>query len=112
MIENKTTIWKYELQIMDEQEIELPKARQILHIGEQNGKLMVWVLVNLIVSSNFISSESGDASTTRPEDGTEKVKFYIVGTGHRHSNDFFSKLTFCTTVPMSNGLVWHVFGDE
>lgn len=40
------TIWKYELEITDEQYIDMPKNARVLSAGNQNGKLCLWAMVS------------------------------------------------------------------
>lgn len=81
------TIWKFVLRITDEQSIDMPEGGCPMSVGEQNGNLVLWAEV--------------DAS--RP---TRAFPIRIVGTG----NPFSGEVIHIGTVPMSNGLVWHVYG--
>lgn len=81
-------IWKYELKVTDDQEILMPAQAKILSVGNQDGKLCVWALVD----------------TEQP---IAPKYFSIVGTGHPMSEDFPLK-RFVGTVIMSP-FVWHVF---
>lgn len=83
------TVHKFELQLDKCQQIEMPWGSRILKIGEQQGKLMIWALVD---TTNGMAYET----------------FKIFGTG---SNiDINDKMTdFLGTVLMSDGYVWHVF---
>lgn len=40
------TIYKYPLQVADEQQIEMPMDAQLLDIQVQNSKIVLWALVN------------------------------------------------------------------
>ena len=90
------TVYKYPLQLTDKQEIELPEHAAILHVGEQNGELCVWVLVNT-------------------ENGKEPWVFYVCGTGHelRDRIETLHPAVYVGTVQMQNApLVWHVFAGR
>jgi len=39
-------IWKYPLEITDEQTVTMPKVATILHVGTQDNKPYLWALVN------------------------------------------------------------------
>lgn len=83
-------IWKYPLDIKDEQVVDLPINAQLLSVQEQNGQIVLWAIVE-------------------PNRVTEEIKVRIYGTGHPLAvqDDLFSYLG---TVQTSGGsLVWHVF---
>jgi hypothetical protein len=87
------TIYKYQIPIADKTLLRLPQHHAILHVGEQPGfprHLMLWAQVE----------------ETEPPVTLLTVSVY--GTGHPCDHDW--KQHFAT-VPMSNGLVWHVFID-
>lgn len=84
------TIHKYELKINDElQGFSLPHNSGLIHFGEQDGQLFMWVEVN----------------TTEKE--YSDCVFFVVGTGQEIDQDGVSQ--HCKTVQMSNGLVWHIY---
>jgi len=84
------TIYKYPLRIQGHQILELPKDQaQILHVGEQNGSITVWAIIN-----------------TEQEE-MESHNVWIYGTGHDIEDA--EKLKHLGTVQMRDGLVWHVF---
>lgn len=89
MIKNK--IFKYELEITDEQYVNMPIGAHIISAKEQNGKLCVCA----IIDSRY----------------SEKPKLIMmVGTGHDINFAIGEySLNFVDTVLMSNGLVFHVF---
>lgn len=58
------TVWKYELDVTDEQKIELPVGAKLLHVGVQRGKPCLWAEVN-------------------PDAATAEHTIITVGTGHR-----------------------------
>ena len=86
------TIYKYTLEQVPEQVIELPVSKtaraMVLHLADQLGQLTFWVLVPAAPYKK------------------EKRTFYVVGTGH---NLPAKARTYHGTVLLGNGLVWHVF---
>jgi hypothetical protein len=82
-------IFKYEL-TGTAIDIKMPDHSEILSVGLQGDKIMVWALVNnalpLVTKS-----------------------FQVFGTGWDISNLVAEKLKFIGTVQMSDGLVFHVF---
>ena len=80
-------IWKYPLEIEDRHDYVMPAKSEILHVGEQNEKLYVWI------------RSIEDAPRT-------KRRIVIYGTGHQIHND---NEKYVGTVIMSYGLVWHVY---
>lgn len=83
----KSVIYKYQLALVTEQEIELPIYHNILKVAIQNGVLTLWVKVE------------SEAPTT------VKRKFFIFGTG-KFFND--EKLNYLDTV-FIDSYVWHIF---
>ena len=84
-----SVIWKYPLLVVSQQRIMMPAQAQILSAQIQQGKPMLWVLVN-----------------PRNEKVERIVSVY--GTGHVHDRDSFG--TFIDTFQMQNGeLIFHVF---
>lgn len=88
------TIFKYPLEITDEQIIELPIEAKVLSVGEQNGGLFLWAII--------------DTEKTQ----TRKYKFLIVGTGNEMPEAADNELhRFIGTVQIKP-YVWHVFEVE
>jgi hypothetical protein len=92
-------IFKYELEIKDEQFINMPSMHRILSVQEQNGKLCLWAIV-----------EEGNKMCNQ--------KILICGTGNLLSDGLIGfsygapygfMINFIGTVQMPDGLVWHVF---
>lgn len=89
-------IYKYPLEIKDEQEIVLSERHQILSVGNQNGVLTLWALV--------------DPTAVQKT----KVKIRIFGTGMgidvpwEEDIVFLHRLNFLGTV-IIDPFVWHVF---
>lgn len=82
------TIYKYHLPIQDEVILDVPNLFRPLYVGEQDGALYLWALVN-----------TGYATTPR--------RILIYGTGN--PVDAASGFDYYIgTVQMSNKLVWHV----
>lgn len=89
------TIWKYELQITDEQELKIPPNADILSVAyqrnndEQRDMLCLWAMVqpSRLQMSRFIE---------------------IHGTGNPSIDPQYTRI-FIGTVVMPNNLVWHVF---
>lgn len=80
------TIWKYELEIVDEQVIKVPRGAKFLSVAEQGGKLCLWAEVN-------------------PAEAAVGRGVTIVGTG----NPLFDGVgSFVGTVVMPP-FVWHVY---
>ena len=95
--ERKLTIWKYPLQYY-ETKIELPEGYEILSVGEQEGQVFMWVLVN-------------------PDPNARKTThtFQIVGTGWELPESQWQGLRYIGTLQVPRGgllkgnYVWHVF---
>jgi len=80
------TIWKYELEIKDVQDIEIPEGAKLLHIANQNGGLCVWFEVD--------------------QEARKKMNtFAIVGTGNAFDPKGFEHIGSV----IINPFVWHVF---
>lgn len=82
------TIWKYELQIIDRQEIDMPVGAEVLHVAEQNGVLCMWAVVE-------------------PDNVKAPSTILIRGTGHYFTGDEGHHLG--SVVTAGGALVWHVF---
>lgn len=82
-------IFKYPLEITDEQHVEMPFGASLLTAQFQGDDLVVWALV--------------DAE----EQETKKKRFRIYGTGHPIEGLPGSYLA--TAQEPMRGLVWHVF---
>lgn len=86
-------IYKYPLEIMDVQEVDLPKGAQILSVQAQYGIPNIWALV--------------DDKQTK----TEKVIIRIIGTGYQIPDA--NSLEYIGTVQLINGsVVFHVFKNS
>jgi hypothetical protein len=88
-------IYKYELEIGDEQVRRIPRNSRLLSIANQQEKLCVWAEID------------ADARAVPPYDN---YKFFIRGTGHVFEDNALLQPTFLGTVLMAGGsLVWHVY---
>ena len=86
-------IFKYELEVTDEQQLLLPEHARILSVQAQNGRLCMWALVN-------------DGALTN-----RRRTFRVIGTGHTVPDN--DSLTFLGTVQLRGGaLVFHVFEKD
>lgn len=83
-------IWKYAVEVKDNQSIAMPSGATILSIQEQHDQIQMWVLVD-------------------PKLPQEERKFKIYGTGH--TIQYLANMKFIQTIPMNNGFVWHVFEE-
>lgn len=81
-------IWKYELEITDEQTVEMPRGAKVLSVANQGGKLCLWAEVD-------------------PSERIVVRHFLVIGTGHQITEDFDLR-KFVGTVLMEP-FVWHVF---
>lgn len=81
------TIFKFCLEVTDEQTISMPKGARILSVAEQRDELCLWSLVD----------------ETRP---TEERTIYVVGTGNPAKH--VDTAIFIGTVQISS-FVWHIF---
>lgn len=79
-------IFKYNLQIIDDQNIHMPKHSDILTVQNQNGRLTIWTLAE----DNHLVMR--------------RIK--IVGTGNTID---VALGKYIGTVQMDHGFVWHVF---
>lgn len=83
-------IWKFPLVVEDRQVITVPLGAKLLTVQMQRDQILLWALVNPdepVVSRRTIA---------------------IVGTGHEHKAELFSKAQYIGTV-QDYGLVWHIF---
>lgn len=85
------TIYKYELEVEDKQEIRMPKGAKILSVQTQHGNPCIWTLVD--------NSEYHEIRT-----------FIMHGTDHPCEE---SDLIFIGTIQMIDGnLVFHIFEQK
>jgi hypothetical protein len=86
-------IWKYPLQLTDQQEVMMPVGAEILTAKMQGGTVCLWAIVT-------------ESNLSRPRD------IRIIGTGNPFHEDieYWSAREFIGTVIDSDrGLVWHIF---
>jgi hypothetical protein len=86
------TIWKFNIQVTDEQDVKMPRGAELLSVGEQDRltptTLQLWALVD-------------------PDAEPRPRRIVIEGTGHPTE---MNKDQFIGTVLSFGGqLVWHVF---
>ena len=82
-------VWKFEIPINDEFEIQMPRNAELLHVEVQNDKGFLWARV-------------------APERHNEQRKFYLRGTGHPVDMD----CEYVGSFMLRNGaLVFHLFED-
>jgi hypothetical protein len=77
-------IWKFPLESVV-QELQIPVAGKVVHVGQQDGVPTIWVMVD-------------------PSQQRQGRRFHIVGTGQTLPDS----TAYRGTVQMPNGLVWHV----
>ena len=81
-------VFKYQLQVISDQRIEMPKDAKVLHVGVQNNVMCLWAMVD------------GNAPLVKRHIG-------IYGTGHYIPVDV-EPSHFVGTV-MAGMFVWHIF---
>ena len=90
----KNVIWKYEIEIRDDQVIDIPAHGEILHLGVQltlqKEIPCIWVKVN-------------------PYNKGVKRHFIVYGTGHSIDEDEDTVLSYIGTFQLTNGFVGHLF---
>ena len=82
------TIYKYEIELVDNQSIEMPKGAEVLSVQVQNNKPCLWAIVE----------------TERP---TERKLFKIAGTGNPFDTNLHRYK--CIGTFQLNLFVWHLF---
>jgi hypothetical protein len=86
-------IFKYELEVTDEQTIQLPREAKILSTHCKNNKICIWALVN-------------------PKNELVNRKFYMSGTGFPiHDNVLGDSKFIGTCLMLNETLVWHIFAE-
>lgn len=80
------TIWKFELEVSDEQTIAIPQGAQLLHAGVQGEQLCLWAIVD-------------------PNAPTVNRHIGIRGTGHPCEFNIMSHIGTVMMPPF----VWHLF---
>jgi len=84
-------IWKFTLELTEEQDIDMPLGSSILSVGLQFERIQLWVMVD-------------DATVVK-----KRRKIAIVGTGHKMDFRTYAGKFIGTVVTDSGTLVWHVF---
>lgn len=86
----KKTIWKFELETRDDQEIKMPIGAQVLTVQMQFGTPCLWALVD-------------------PNKEKETRTFEVVGTGHEIDYSLTTR-GYIGTYQLAQGqLIFHVF---
>lgn len=88
-----TKIYRYELEITDVQQIEMPRYSQILCVKTKNNTPCLWVEVY-------------------PNDPLVTNQFRIIGTGNPMVSSKDTSLKYLGTILTHNeGFVWHVYQE-
>jgi hypothetical protein len=87
-----STVWKYPLEIADEQTITVPADPRVLHLGMQYGQPCLWILVN-------------------PEKEPIEMVIRILGTGWAPVETLLW-VPLGTVMQKDGRLVWHFFWDR
>lgn len=99
-------IFKYSLEITDEQTLLLPRGSAILSVAEQNGRIVLYAHVDREAAVNGFLEQNDSGQSRSLCDETYTV--YIVGTGHPARLPEVTR--FLGTVNTMGGrLMWHVF---
>ena len=85
----RMTIYKYLLMITDEQLLTVPEGAAVLHVGEQDGELCVWCLID-------------------PKAPNVQKMVRIYGTGNPYDGDLEQ---FHVGSVQIGPFVWHVFWE-
>jgi hypothetical protein len=85
------SIWKFQIEATDVQEIEMPEGAELLTIQVQNGIVCLWALVS-------------------PNAPKEKRTLRVYGTGHPITSGGLHYIG--TFQLLSGGLVFHVFEQK
>lgn len=89
-----SVIYKYPLDLrVPSTTVPFKSDSQVVHVGEQNGEVMVWIEHPTLPSSR---------------DG-ETIEFYVFGTGHLIENR--ERLWFVGSA-MVGPFVWHIFREK
>ena len=97
-----TAVWKFKLEVTDEQQLKLPLFSRILKVvpAFADGKLDLWALVN-------VNEEDLEDWMDKP-DRFETRTFHVFGTGHPIP-DVNTLQHLDTVVTAGGALIWHVF---
>lgn len=87
-------IFKYELEVINSQTLQLPADAVILSVKNQNEKICLWAIV--------------DPDSNKLQD--RRIRLF--GTGHTFPDAYEEEFKFIgTVVQMGGQFVWHVFED-
>ena len=84
-------IWKFTLELTDDQEIEMPLGSIILSTALQHGRIQLWAMVDTQIYEK------------------EKRQIAIIGTGHEMSSFKASGKFIGSAISETGNFVWHVF---
>lgn len=84
-------IYKYKLEVTDEQAIEMPQGSQIIHVDYFNDEINLWAIVD-------------------PKAKLVWKSFVVHGTGHPCPETKADHIG--TVIDRQRGLVWHVFNGN
>ena len=99
------TIWKYQLEIVDEQYVTMPIISSTVHLAPKTSVIDVrWVQSR---QDQILGEKINLWATVDTDSESTDVKFFIVGTGYLLPKSG----VYIGTVPMPSGLVWHVFTE-
>lgn len=84
-------VWKFPLELRDHAEVSMPEGAKVLMIGEQNGVVWIWALVD----------------PTKPYEGRT---FRVAGTGHELGRIPDDAEHLGSVILQDGLLVFHVFG--
>lgn len=82
-------IFKYGLEMDYKQIVRMPAGAQVLHVGEQQGDLFIWAIVD------------------DEEKATHNLSVMIIGTGNKCDVNQYKHLG--TVITQAGMYVWHVF---
>ena len=94
------TVWKYRIQEGGETTLK-GWFTKIMHVGEQDGQLTVWI------ENSLTRPDISGKQVPRDEEEKIEITLWAIGTGWSYPADAAGR--HIGTVQMNNGLVWHVF---
>ncbi len=89
-----TTIYKYPLDLTEEQQVPMPSGAEVLTVQDQGGSLVLWAKVD--PSARLIGR-----------------RIFCHGTGHTmQPKPSGFEMRYIATVQQRSGLVWHFFEEN
>jgi hypothetical protein len=102
-------IFKYKLEAVDEQILELPRGSKILSVEEQNGDIVLYALVDSDAESSKLFGMNSEGKWEE-EDSKTSNSYSIIIHGTGHPADDVDGYNFLGTVKLQGGLLmFHVF---